>query len=120
LAAAPVTAPAPELPAIRDWHAMTVAWWCDVWASPMADEFLRADTHGLFRLALLVDDYWLASSPTARKDLAGEIRLAGQAFGLTPIDRRRLQWTVDRVEEKTTAKRVARAPGKDPRLGLAS
>jgi hypothetical protein len=114
------TVAAPALPAVRDWHAMTVAWWRDVWSSPMAGEFLQADMHGLSRLALLVDDFWLASSPTARKDLAGEIRLQGQAFGLTPIDRRRLQWTVDRVEEKPQARRAARKPGKDPRIGLAS
>jgi hypothetical protein len=77
------TAEPPELPAERDWHTLTARWWADVWASPMAGEYLDADVHGLFRLALLVDDYWLASSPTGRRDLAGEIRLQGQAFGLS-------------------------------------
>jgi hypothetical protein len=48
---------APGLPAERDWHRLMVRWWADVWASPMASEYLDADVHGLFRLAVLVDDY---------------------------------------------------------------
>ncbi len=111
---------APELPGEREWHSLTVAWWGDVWASPMASEYLAADRHGLFRLAMLVDDYWLASSPTGRRDLAGEIRLQGQAFGLTPLDRRRLEWTVGQVEDRDrpNASRVSDLAG-DPRLRLA-
>jgi len=61
----------------------------------MAAEFLQADIHGLFRLALLIDAFWL--QPT--KELAAEIRLQQTAYGLTPIDRRRLQWEVERVEK---------------------
>jgi hypothetical protein len=94
---------APKLPAERTWHALTLRWWADVWASPMASEYLAADVHGLFRLAVLVDDYWCAGSPSGRKELAGEIRLQGQAFGLTPLDRRRLEWTVGQVEGRTEA-----------------
>jgi len=74
---------------------MTYAWWHDVWHSPMAAEFLQADIHGLYRLAVLVDSFWL--QPT--KELAAEIRLQQTAYGLTPIDRRRLQWEVERVEK---------------------
>lgn len=76
------------------WHKMTRAWWRDVWLSPMADEYLDADAHGLYRLAVLVDEFWNAPS----EKLAAEIRLQQQCFGLTPIDRRRLQWEVERVE----------------------
>jgi hypothetical protein len=115
------TASGPELPAERDWHTLTARWWADVWSSPMAGEYLDADVHGLFRLAVLVDDYWRAETPTARKDLAGEIRLQGQAFGLTPLDRRRLEWTVGQVEDRgrTTSTRVHKASKDDPRLRLA-
>ena len=88
---------APKLPT-RKWHAETRRWWKDIWASPMAPEFLNADQHALVRLAVLINDYWEAESPTARKDLAGEIRLQQQAFGLTPMDRRRLQWEVEKAE----------------------
>src|SRR3990172_6247841 len=63
---------APPLPkrGRRRWHAMTAAWWDDVWRSPMAPEFLQADVHGLYVLAELVDAFWRA--PTIA--LAAEIR----------------------------------------------
>jgi len=63
----------------------------------MAAEFLRADVHGLYILAELVDAFW--TDPEDLK-LAAEIRQHRMAFGLTPIDRRRLQWEVERVEER--------------------
>lgn len=77
------------------WHALTTAWWRDIWRSPMAPEFLKADYHGLYILAELVDRFWTEPS----EKLAAEIRQQRQCFGLTPLDRRRLQWTVQRVEE---------------------
>lgn len=86
---------APSLPRCRDWHPMTRAWWHEVWYSPMASEFLQVDTHGLFRLAVLVDKFW--ANPT--NGLAAEIRLEQTAYGLSPIDRHRLQWEVERVEK---------------------
>lgn len=103
----------PPLPARgrRKWNPMTTAWWDDVWRSPMADEFLRPDIHGLYILAELVDAFW--RSPSVK--LAGEIRQHRTAFGLTPIDRRRLQWEVERVNEKTSAKR-GRQPPKRKRM----
>jgi len=92
---------APRLPelkgadgAVREWHPLTRAWWRALWRSPMADEYLDVDIHALYRLAVLVDMYWREPS----RELAGEIRLQQQCFGLTPIDRRRLQWEVERGE----------------------
>ena len=111
---------APELPEERDWHPQTRSWWLDVFASPMAAEFLAADVHGLFRLAVLVDDYWLADAPTARARLSQEIRLVQQGYGLTPTDRRRLQWQVEQVEQRVEAKsRPGSLAKDDPRLRLA-
>jgi len=105
---------APSLPQAREWHKLTRAWWRDVWRSPMAEEFLRADMHALYRLAVLVDLFW--SEPT--KEIAAEIRLEQQAFGLTPIDRRRLQWSVEEpVEERKRTRQPAETEGRtdDPR-----
>lgn len=99
---------APALPGVREWQPMTRRWWRDVWASPMAGEYLRADEHALFRLAVLVDMFW--TEPT--KKLASEIRLQQQAFGLTPSDRRRLEWSIEQVEQakdKTDRQRRDRA-----------
>jgi hypothetical protein len=104
-----------------DWHPLTRAWWRDVWRSPMAARFTKADTHGLFTLAALVDLF--QRTPTTQ--LASEIRQQRACFGLTPIDRWRLQWEVvgDAVPVKkpTAAPAPAptpSAPGEDPRAIL--
>ena len=80
-------------PLHRQWmmHPMTRRWWSDVWHSPMAAEFLKADLHQLYILAELVNRFWFR--PTTA--LAAEIRQHRLAFGLTPIDRRRLQWEIE-------------------------
>lgn len=102
--------PLPEHP--TGWHPQTLEWWKDIWASPMAPEFHQSDTHGLYLLALLVDEFW--RSPTTA--LAAEIRLQRQGYGLTPMDRRRLQWTIEQVDEAVDKgeKRRAAAPPKKP------
>ena len=91
---------APELPPhIDGWHPMVLEWWRDLWASPMAPEYDDADRHGLFELAMLRNDFWNATSLLDRKLAATEIRLQDQRFGLSPIDRRRLQWEIERTDE---------------------
>ena len=100
----------------QKWDSRTRSWWREVWSSPMAKEFLHADTDGLFMLAALVDQFWKAPNPA----LAAEIRLQRQCYGLTPIDRRRLQWEIVRVEEaeRKRAPRPAAQTGDDPRAAL--
>lgn len=119
----------PELPAhhdedgeIRPWHALTVDWWNDLWASPMAAEYHSSDKHALFILAALVDQFW--TSPDQK--LAAEIRLQRIPFGLTPYDRRRLEWTIESAEESKDRGKVRRSRAgsrqpnakNDPRLAL--
>lgn len=121
---APESAPrrrAPRLPVVEgiEWHPLTRAWWADVWHSPMAAEYVRADEHALFRLAVLVNSFWLMPS----QKVAAEIRLQQQAFGLTPLDRRRLEWSIEQAEAATTRRgqrRVRRAQDGevDPREAL--
>lgn len=118
--------PLPPVPTPFDqWHPMAVSWWADVWASPMAPEYDESDIHGLYVLAALVNHFWYQP----RQDLAAEIRLQRQCFGLTPIDRRRLQWEIERTDEaleKGTQRRAkatqAKAPtaAADPRSVLRS
>ncbi|HEV3309412.1 MAG TPA: hypothetical protein VG815_02690 [Chloroflexota bacterium] len=85
----------------------------------MAPEFLHADVHGLFLLAELEDMFHWADKPSQKIELAKEIRLQRVAYGLTPIDRRRLQWEVERGDqaEVRQAKRKAKPPkaSTDPR-----
>jgi len=111
---------APRLPRRGDekpWHRLTKAWWRALWHSPMAEQYLRADRQALFRLAMLIDMFWREPS----KDLAAEIRLEQQAFGLTPLDRRRLEWSVEKLETVRAVKRTVqeKAQGaEDPREAL--
>lgn len=112
----------PALPVGRDWLPATCQWWADLWASPMAGEYHESDKHALFILAALVDQFW--TDPNAK--LAGEIRLQRQAFGLTPYDRRRLEWTIESAEEskdRGNARRTRQGAaqpraGADPRSAL--
>lgn len=107
---------APALPE-QEWHPQTLEWWEDIWASPMAPEYDDSDRHGLIRLAILVDDYWLADNANTRVKLSAEIRMQGQLYGITPLDRRRLQWEIDRgdgAEERTQKRRAtAKSPKSD-------
>ena len=105
---------APKLPTGRKWQKATRDWWRDVWASPMAPEYDDSDVHGLFMLAVLVDQFWLEPSEKA----AAEIRLQRQCFGLTPIDRRRMQWEIDRGDQaaKKTQQRRRDTDGKAPEV----
>jgi hypothetical protein len=104
----------PPLPKRDGWHEMTVQWWNDLWSSPMAPEFDTSDMHGLYLLALLMDDFWLAGDITTRIKLAAELRQQGQRFGLSPIDRRRLQWEIERTEEAQQKGAKRRASTTDP------
>lgn len=106
-----------------DWQPQTLEWWEDLWAAPMAAEYHPSDKHALFVLATLMDRFWLDPNPK----LAGEIRLQRQAFGLTPYDRRRLEWTIETAEdakERGTRRRSGAGSsqqpdrGEDPRLHL--
>ena len=92
----------PPLPPLVDsdgeehpWSVRTVEWWEDMWASPMGREYHESDIHQLYVLARLIEAFW--ASPSVQ--IASEIRLQRQAFGLTPYDRRRLEWTIEQAEE---------------------
>lgn len=98
----------PNHPAGDGWHNMARRWWSDVWSSPMHYEFLRGDLPALFRLVLLVDQFWRSGE----LELAREIRLLEREFGLTPLSRRRLEWSVAQAEEakdRHQERRVRRA-----------
>lgn len=102
---------APELPELADgktWHPMAKAFWKTVWSSPVHFEFLHADEPALFRLVFLVNVFWTSGG----LDIAREIRMLEREFGLTPLSRRRLEWTVAQAEEakdRHEHKRVQRA-----------
>ena len=98
----------------RRWYALTTTWWAHVWTSPMAGQYLPTDGDSLGRLAILVDAYY--HTPSAA--LLAEIRLQESRFGLSPMDRSRLQWEVRRAEgaeqkRRPTLVAAPRRPGQD-------
>lgn len=118
---------APGLPARPDgseWHPAVGEMWADVWASPMASEYVASDVHQLVVLAHLTHDFHTARTASGRREAAIEIRLQRQAFGLDPYARRRLEWsivTTEDAKDRRTARKgapPAKAPSVDPRAGL--
>lgn len=113
----------PPLPPKKgDWHERVTVWWERIWTSPMATEYLEADKPGLEMLAMLHQAFWTARANKDRFRFAAEIRQQEVRFGLSPIDRRRLDWTIEQGEAaaaKTRARRQKKQPKraskKDPR-----
>lgn len=111
----------PKLPGRKKWHPMAQDYWKAIWSSPMSHEFLHADLFALVRLVMLVNRFFMRGS----LDVAREIRMMEQQFGLTPFSRRRLEWTVAQAEEakdQHEQKRIKRASviDADPRGVLES
>jgi len=75
----------------------------------MASEYLQTDIDGLARLAMLVDMFYKYSDPK----LMAEIRLQEARFGLSPVDRSRLQWEIEKGEEAESKRRSKRAGAKN-------
>jgi hypothetical protein len=64
--------------------------------------------------AALYDDFYKATSFSAGAKMAAEIRLSGQRFGTSPLDRRRLEWTIAQTEEAQDRGRRRRGQGEEP------
>ena len=111
----------PEMPEGVEWHRMTVQWWSDVWSSPMSPEWDESDVHNVILCAMLYNDIWLAETAKDRKDAAGEYRLQRKDLGLTPYDRRRLEWTIESASEarEKGEKRRSKSPASKPAEGSA-
>jgi len=107
----------PEIPNPdgRIWHPLTLDAWRHAWESPMASQWLETDVDALGRLAVLWDAFYVRPC----KEILAEIRLQEQRFGLSPLDRSRLQWEVSRAEEAESKRpKPLRRTGTDPRNGL--
>lgn len=121
-AATLIAAPASRalLPAARPdtgqpWHEATLRWWQIIWQSPMAQEWLESDVLALERLALLVDDRYRWEGKKPPLALEAEIRRQESRFGLTPLDRWRLQWEVGRAAPEKPRLPAPAPSTRDPR-----
>lgn len=86
----------------------------------MAAEYLEPDMFGgLYLLAELHERRWREEETRVLVALGAEIRQQEVRFGLSPIDRRRLQWEVAKGEEAAVRRRQRRvldeAARPDPR-----
>lgn len=107
--------PTPKLPdRPAGWSEQTRQWWADVWASPMSNEWHESDVHNLFVCAMLYDDMWMGETATARQKAAAEFRQQRAVLGLTPYDRRRLEWTIETADEAKTRGQQRRSAGQPP------
>jgi hypothetical protein len=108
------------VPRTREHHPETERFWDTIWGSAISELWVDADVPLLLELISLVDRFnW------GDMTVAGEIRQRAMGFGLTPIDRRRLEWSTLQVEDatvkrKATARTPATKPGDDPRRILRS
>lgn len=110
----------PELPNPdgRTWHPLVMAWWTEVWQSPMAVKYLPTDARGLGRLAMLIQDFYLATKPSERRELSAEIRQQEARFGLSNLDRNRMDWTIGKAEPNAQAQSGQNSTSHDPRKVL--
>lgn len=105
----------PPHPSGKPFHPQALQYWHQLWHSPMAQEYDPAtDSHGIWMLVVSYDDYLTAPTPIARQKAAVEVRLQGVRYGITPWDRRRLEWQIEKTEEEKdrgTKRRAAQGQG---------
>lgn len=106
----------PELPdRAEGWHALTVQWWSDVWTSPMSDEWHPStDLHNVYAAAMHYDDMWRAETAAERQKADAAFQKREAALGLTPYDRRRLEWSIETAEEAKDRGRQRRTRTQPP------
>lgn len=103
--------PAPE----PEWPEPVVRWWNDIWSSPMSNEFVDSDIHGLylacFYMAQVLNPYLKMSD---RISASKAYETAVRNFGLNPMSRRTLQWEIERSEEAKERGKRRRARSESP------
>lgn len=101
-----------------EWHPMAVASWVEVWTSPMTAEFLEADFGGIRMLLAMEHAFWeKMEAGRSVTELAAEISRVRKQYGLAPMGRRSLQWTIAQTQD--TMNRNARRRGPDAIEGTA-
>lgn len=82
------------------WHQAALESWKEIYSSPMIDEFLEADAGAIRQLLVLETDFWERAERGANIALvSAEITRVRKLFGLLPMGRRSLQWTIAQTRE---------------------
>lgn len=79
----------------QEWFEPVVQWWNDIWTSPMSNEFVDSDIHGLYLACYYLHEslnpwYKLTERLTAAKMFEATVK----NYGLNPSSREQLRWSV--------------------------
>lgn len=128
---------APPLPKLDgvEWQPITRKWWRELWASGMAPEYLAVHRYGLFRVAMLFNQFFDPDTEL-KQQLEIQVRLekAEADYGINPMAMRRLEWQIVETTDKQAASQKRNAAstsestpatppppeGDDPRMYLVS
>jgi hypothetical protein len=85
---------------MAEWHPSALESWQEIYRSPMIEEFLEADAGAIRQLLVLETDFWERAEKGANVALvSAEITRVRKLFGLLPMGRRSLQWTIAQTRE---------------------
>lgn len=102
--------PGREDPADGEWFKAVQDWWDSIWLSPMTREWLASDIHTLYQAAALLQEslnpfYKLGDRIKAQKAHQEILKM----YGLTPLAREQLRWSVAQGEAAATRTNQLRA-----------
>ena len=104
-----------ELDFEPQWAKPVVKWWNDIWTSPMSQEFVESDIHGLYMACVYLHESlnpYYKVAERLKNAQAWETTIA--KYGLTPTARESLRWQVAQgTQAQTEPTRFA--PSKRPR-----
>jgi hypothetical protein len=108
---------APALPAWREWHPSTRAWWRALWTRPQATQWEPSGA-SLHVLAALMDDLVSGASDAAK--VSAEIRQHQDRHGLSPKAMLQLRWRVVADEPTATREPAGSVAARRKRLRVVS
>lgn len=98
-----------------DWAQPVKDWWVDIWSSPMANEFVDSDIHGLYLACYYFNESLNAFyKPGDRIAWAKQFENSIKNYGLTPSARESLRWQVAQgtaAQSRTNQLRAAVSAG---------
>lgn len=100
------------------WAKPVQDWWGSIWVSPMSQEFVESDIHGLYMACVYMHESlnpYLRVADRIKNAQAWESAIA--KYGLTPTARESLRWQVaqgtqaqNRTDQLRSQKKVEQAP----------
>lgn len=100
-----------------DWSQPVKDWWVDIWSSPMSNEFVHSDIHGLYMACFYFEESLNPHyKPSDRIAFAKQFENSVKNYGLNPSARESLRWQVSQgqaAQQRTSQLRAAAGAGKE-------